>query len=159
MIFVTVGSMLPFDRFIKAMDDWTGRHGEEEVFAQIGQGSYEPRHMRFERMLSPSQFKNFVLTSDLVVAHGGMGSVIMAAEAGKPILLFPRRASLGEHTTEHQLHTVNWLKERPGIHVVLDEAELDARIEAAQAMSLDGATLGTVAPAPFVERLRQAILD
>ena len=157
MIFVTVGSMLPFDRFIRVMDDWAARSGEQ-VFAQIGGGDYIPR-MPHARMLTPGQFANHVAKADLIVAHAGMGSVIMAAEAGKPIVLFPRRAALGEHTTDHQLHTVGWLKDRPGIFVAMDETALGATIERARSAAPGSQSMPTTAPADFVENVRRALLS
>ena len=45
MIFVTIGSMFPFDRLIRVMDDWTARSGRKDVLAQIGNGGYVPQHM------------------------------------------------------------------------------------------------------------------
>ena len=45
MIFVTIGSMFPFDRMIRVMDDWAARNASQETFAQIGTGSYEPTHI------------------------------------------------------------------------------------------------------------------
>ena len=52
MIFVTIGSMFPFDRMIRAMDAWAGGAGQgEEVLAQIGDGAFEPRHMTWVRRL------------------------------------------------------------------------------------------------------------
>ncbi len=35
MIFVTVGEQLPFDRLVRAVDEWAAASGKE-VFAQIG---------------------------------------------------------------------------------------------------------------------------
>lgn len=157
MIFITVGSMLPFDRFITAMDDWAERHPEEQVFAQIGGGAYVPR-MPHARMLTPGEFANHVTNAKLIVAHAGMGSVIMGAEAGKPVVLFPRRAALQEHTTDHQLHTVGWLKDRPGIFVAMDESEIDAKIKEASDQTLGGQTMASTAPASFVANIRQALL-
>jgi UDP-N-acetylglucosamine transferase subunit ALG13 len=158
VIFVTVGSMLPFDRFVQVMDEWAERHPDEEIFAQIGGGPYEPKHMPFARMISPSEFRTYVEASNFVVAHAGMGSVIMAAEAGKPIILFPRRAALGEHTTDHQLHTANWLKSRPGIEVAMDEHELDALIASARFGGANVEVLSTTAPQDFVDRVRAALI-
>ncbi len=157
MIFITVGSMLPFDRFITAMDNWADRHPEEEVFAQIGGGTYVPR-MPHARMLTPSEFTSHVANAKLIVAHAGMGSFITAAEAGKPVVLFPRRAALQEHTTDHQLHTVAWLKDRAGVFVAMDEAELDAKIESAANQVLGGQAMPTSAPAAFIENIRRALL-
>jgi UDP-N-acetylglucosamine transferase subunit ALG13 len=159
VIFVTVGSMLPFDRLVRVMDEWAEHHPGEKIFAQIGGGPYEPRHMPFARMISPSEFRANVQMSDFVVAHAGMGSVIMAAEAGKPIILFPRRAALGEHTTDHQLHTAKWLKGRPGIEIAMDEQQLDALIAKAQSSGADIEVLSTMAPDDFVDRIRAALTD
>ena len=40
MIFVTVGSQLPFDRLVRAVDDWAAGNGGAAAFAQIGASSY-----------------------------------------------------------------------------------------------------------------------
>lgn len=119
MIFVTVGSMFPFDRLIAAMDQWAAGLGQSrgEVLAQIGAGSLEPCHMRWVRRLERAEFARTVAGADLVVAHAGMGSVITAGEYGKPIVLLPRRAAAGEHTNDHQIDTAGWLRRRPGIYV------------------------------------------
>ena len=59
MIFVTVGSMFPFERMIRAMDDWTSQHPEQQVFAQIGGGKYEPKYMGWQRMIAPDDYKKW----------------------------------------------------------------------------------------------------
>ena len=48
MIFVTIGSMFPFDRLIRVMDGWAAANPGVETLAQIGDGAYEPAHMRWE---------------------------------------------------------------------------------------------------------------
>ena len=108
-------------------------------------------------MMTPGGFAAKVEEASLVVAHAGMGSVIMAAEAGKPVVLFPRRHALGEHTTDHQLDTVGWLKDRPGIHLALEVGDLSARIAAACQQIDPGQTLSKTAPDAFVARLREAL--
>lgn len=155
MIFVTIGSMFPFDRLIRAMDDWAGARedGAEEIFAQIGDGAYEPRNMRWERSLKRADYALTVARADLVVAHAGMGSVITAGEYGKPIVLLPRSAAQGEHTNDHQMDTATWLRSRPGIYVADTEQDLPARV--ADARSGAGSlTVGTSAPPEFLARIR-----
>ena len=39
----------------------------------------------------------------VVIAHDEMGSIITALEMGKPIVVMPRRAELGEHRNDHQV--------------------------------------------------------
>jgi UDP-N-acetylglucosamine transferase subunit ALG13 len=115
--------------------------------------------MKFVRMLAPDAFGAMVKDAEIVVAHAGMGSAIQSAETGTPVVLLPRLAERREHTTDHQLHTARWLKERPGIFVAMDEGELDARIVEARSARRSGATLGKTAPAEFTARIRQALLS
>ncbi len=157
MIFVTVGSMLPFDRLIMAMDEWAAAHPHQRMLAQIGDGTFLPRYMPYSRIVTPARFREIYDEANLIVAHAGMGSVIMAAETGKPIVLLPRQAARREHTTDHQLHTVAWLGQRPGIFVADAAEDLAAQIGRAQAWVGEHPQLSKIAPMPFVEKIRQAV--
>ena len=156
MIFVTIGSMFPFDRLVRAMDAWASAQPEPAgpFLAQIGDGGYEPAHMRWVRSLEPGDYARAVAEADLVVAHAGMGSVITAGEHGKPIVLLPRRVAQGEHTNDHQVDTARWLRTRPGIHVADTEAALAGRIAEALAAGASETRLATTAPAAFLARIR-----
>ena len=155
MIFVTIGSMFPFDRMIRAMDAWAGSAGAgEEVLAQIGAGAYEPAHMVWVRKLDRPAYADAIRRSRLVVAHAGVGSIVTAGEIGRPIVVLPRRAHLGEHTSDHQVETVGWLRAKPWVHVADDETGLPGCIAAAgRAVVEEGRVAGTADPA-FIARLR-----
>ncbi|WP_063196708.1 hypothetical protein [Bradyrhizobium sp. AT1] len=56
----------------------------------------------------------------LFVAHVGMGSILQALEERKQMLLLPRLHSLGEHTTDHQLHTAARFRNTKGLLIVDD---------------------------------------
>ena len=157
MIFVTIGSMFPFDRLIQVMDAWAVANPERDVFAQIGNGAYEPKHMKFVRRLSQTEFGNTVARAALIVSHAGMGTVITAGRAGRPMVLLPRLQEWGEHTTDHQIATANWLGGKPGIHVAPTDADLPAAIVAGLAEQDTGARIAPVADAAFTDRLRGAI--
>lgn len=155
MIFVTIGSIFPFDRMIRAMDAWAaGDGGGEEVFAQIGTGDFEPAHMRWVRRLDRRAYAEAMAGSRLIVAHAGVGSVVTAGELGKPIVVMPRRAALGEHTSDHQVETVSWLRGKPGLVVADGEADLPDCIAAAAAAAHAGARLATTADQGLIDRLR-----
>jgi hypothetical protein len=55
VIFVTVGTQLPFDRLIRAVDEWAGAAAGADVFAQIGPTAVEPRHIAYRRFVSPAE--------------------------------------------------------------------------------------------------------
>lgn len=123
MIFLTVGSMLPFDRLVEAMDEWAAGTSEE-VFAQIGEASYLPRNMKWVRSIDPSAFRARCAEASLIVSHAGMGTVITAAECGRPLIVLPRRADLKEVTSDHQIATARWLRQKSWIRVIDDVQQL-----------------------------------
>jgi UDP-N-acetylglucosamine transferase subunit ALG13 len=130
VIFLTVGTQLPFDRLVRAVDQWAGGTGVPAVFAQIGDGLYRPAHMEWTQYLPVEEFRRRVAAAGLVVSHAGMGNVLAALEAQKPLIVMPRRAALGEIRNDHQLATAKWLRQQPGVAVAEDEAELAARLSA-----------------------------
>jgi UDP-N-acetylglucosamine transferase subunit ALG13 len=157
MIFVSIGSMFPFDRLVRLMDEIAPQLAGETCFAQIGDGAYEPRNMGFARMLSRREFMDKLKAARLLVAHAGMGSVISAMEVGTPVVLLPRRAQWGEVNTDHQLATARWLAGRPGLHVCLEDADLRATIESALKARAGGTEMAKSAPPEFIGRLRDFI--
>ena len=159
MIFVTVGTVLPFDRMIADMDNWASTHPSEDVIAQIGDTAYIPKHMQYFRAKGGPEYLALLQSAELIVAHAGMGSVISALENGVPIVLLPRLQSRREHTTDHQMHSAAWLKNKPGVFVADTDAELPERIEQARAFGRFQAALNHFAPQVFTNRLRGFILD
>ena len=155
MILVTIGTMLPFDRLVQALDRWAGEHPASEVFAQIGRGSYEPRNMPWTRLLPPQDFAALARRASVIVAHAGTGSYFLAAELGKPIVMLPRLSANREHTTDHQVHTAAWLRGKPGVYVALSETEIAPAIAEAQAQGAASVReFPPFAPEPFLSRIR-----
>jgi UDP-N-acetylglucosamine transferase subunit ALG13 len=124
MIFVTVGTQGQFDRLIRTVDEWAGLRGRNDVFAQTGPSDYRPNHISNKPFISPAEFRKYIESASLVVAHAGMGSIITALELGKRIIVMPRRADLGEHRSNHQLATAKRLAEQGRIVVAGDEQQL-----------------------------------
>lgn len=126
---MTVGAQTPFDRLVRAVDRWAGTRPDQDVLAQIGDGEHEPENVRWTRFLPPDRFRRAVMACDLLVAHAGTGSLMTAGEYGKPVLLLPRRAELGETRNEHQRATAKRFEGRPGVTVAWDEEELVRRLD------------------------------
>ena len=125
MIFVTVGNMDPFDRLIRAVDEWaTTRSDRDDLLMQIGSGGYRPRHCNHVDFLTPTQFRETFAAARFVVSHAGMGTIITALELGKPLVVMPKRAELGEQRNEHQLATVRRFQRSTQIRVAASEHEL-----------------------------------
>lgn len=129
MIFVTVGTDLPFDRMMRVIDAWAGENQRQDVFAQIGEGGWEPQHIRFSHFLQPPEFVEHFKAASVIISHAGMGTILSALHHRKPILVMPKRASLGEHRNEHQLATARRMMELGNVNVAFDETELRERLE------------------------------
>ena len=132
MIFATVGTQLPFDRMIAALDEWAGEQLDRRVFAQVGPGRYVPRHIEHRRFVAPAECRARMAAADAIVAHAGMGTILSALEMGKPLLVIPRRASLGEHRNEHQLATARRFADTGQLLVAFDEHELAEQLDELQ---------------------------
>lgn len=124
MIFVTVGTQLPFDRLTAAVDLWAVQNPAQKVLAQTGAGRADFAHIACQPTLDQTAFAAAMEAADVVVAHAGMGSILMAAEAGKPIIIMPRRADLGEHRNDHQSDTAVEMAALSNVTVVEDAAAL-----------------------------------
>jgi UDP-N-acetylglucosamine transferase subunit ALG13 len=123
VIFVTVGTQTPFDRLVQAADAWAHARGRRDVFMQIGAGDCVPRHATWARFLEPTEFQERFRRATLLVAHAGTGSILQALQAGRPLLVLPRRAALGETRNDHQLATCAKFADR-GLAVAWTEQEL-----------------------------------
>ena len=133
---------MPFDRLIRTMDDWAAAHADTRVFFQIGKGSYEPRHGEFVRLMPGAAYRARLAAATLFVAHAGMGSIISAIQAGKPLVMLPRLKTLGEHNTDHQRATAATVGVRDGLHVAATEGDLGPLLDRLLADT-------TAAPAPI----------
>lgn len=129
MIFVTVGGQMPFDRLVRAMDEWAHATGRSDVFAQIGPAEYEPRHIGFSNFLAPEEFRQRVSECDGIVGHAGMGTILTALELQKPVLVMPRLARLAETRSDHQIATGEHFSAAGLVLYAADEIELVSRLD------------------------------
>lgn len=103
-LFATVGATLPFDRLVRLVT--TAKAAgliPERVLIQTGVGAGSAgaaveavETLSFEDMLANLR------DADIVVCHGGTGSLITALRNGCRIIAVPRLFELGEHYDDHQ---------------------------------------------------------
>lgn len=128
-ILVTVGSMFPFDRLIHGADVMASKLPNESIVAQIGDGAYEPRHMPFERFLPRARFVELLRDSDVVISHAGIGTISEALRFRKPLMVLPRRHSLGEAVNDHQVNTANHFQKLRQVLIAHEPIDFAARLD------------------------------
>lgn len=129
MIFVTVGTQLPFERLLETVDAWAAEHPDQEVFAQVGQTKYKPSHFRTTISMSPTDYDDWLSRADIIIGHVGMGTIISGVKHAKPLVLMPRHAAKGEHRNDHQLATAKQFGTLPTVNIVDSNEDFFAVME------------------------------
>jgi UDP-N-acetylglucosamine transferase subunit ALG13 len=163
VIFLTVGTHEPFDRLVRAVDEWCSASDcGDLVFGQITKrADHLPSSFQWEATLDPGAYRTRFEDADVIVSHAGMGSIITAMSLGKPIVIVPRRAHLGETRNDHQVGTAERFGTRPGVHVAWDVDELIAWLDEFRS----GAGIGAGTPIPafadesLIKTIREFIFE
>lgn len=155
MIILTVGTQLPFDRLVKVIDE-IAPSIEDKIFGQIGPSGYVPRNFEHRSSMSPREFESMISESRLIISHAGIGTMLTARRLGKPIVLFPRKASLKEHRNDHQMATAKQMEGRRGIQVIYDEYILQDRL-LNNSFDFNENSMEAGDRASFISRLKQFI--
>ena len=79
---------------------------KEEVIVQAGYTKFETDKMKIIDLMSKEQLEKFQDEADLIITHGGVGSIISSIEKGKKVIAVPRIHEYGEHVNNHQKEIV-----------------------------------------------------
>lgn len=111
MILVTLGTQdKPFIRLLKAIDNAIEKGViKDKVIVQAGYnvGRYESKNMEIFDLIDREKFSELVNKCDLLITHGGVGSILNGVRQNKKIIACPRLAKYGEHINDHQLQIVS----------------------------------------------------
>jgi UDP-N-acetylglucosamine transferase subunit ALG13 len=134
VIFVTVGTTLPFDDLIAAVDRLVETGAiTEPVTCQIGHGNYVPLHC--EHFGFTAQIDDYLDRASLVVGHGGTGTVTGLLASGKPFVVVANPLGAGNH----QAQFLARLSELVSFLWTADVAELGDLIRRARHFTPSGA--------------------
>jgi UDP-N-acetylglucosamine transferase subunit ALG13 len=135
LILLTVGTQLPFNRLISAVDD-LAIEIDEEIFGQIGDTHIQPKNFPSSPSLSPVEFDKKFQSAKIVISHAGIGTILTAKKYRRPIILFPRRSEFGEHRNDHQIDTCKQVIGTPGIYVAQDVDRLSFYMKQRDGLSI-----------------------
>jgi UDP-N-acetylglucosamine transferase subunit ALG13 len=138
MIFVTVGTQLPFERMLRQVDTALTNIDMEVVY-QVGPSEYKPSKGILHEYMSSEEYKLILSKSDVVIGHAGMGTIITSLEYSIPVILFPRMHELNEHRNDHQVATANKFGDTNGVFVANTSDEIILKLNEIKNMSCRGA--------------------
>ena len=134
MILVTLGTQdKGFDRLLKAIDREIKKGTiTDRVVVQAGYTEYQSDKMEIFDMIDKEALEKLTQEADLIITHGGVGSILTALSYGKTIIAVPRLKKYKEHTNDHQKQIVNRFAKEGYILAAKDLSQLDKMIEKAK---------------------------
>lgn len=112
MIFVTVGtSKQDFSRLIREIDRLIDEKViNDEVVVQSNLCMYKPKNFVINSQLSKREYQLYLKKCDLIITHGGVGSIMDGLKNNKKVIAFPRLAKYSEAVNDHQVEIINEFK-------------------------------------------------
>lgn len=122
MIFITVGTHeQPFTRLLVEIDKLIEEGCiKDEVFAQIGYSTYLPKLYKYKKMIGYDEMNKYIIDSDIIITHGGPGSIFQPIHYGKIPVVVPRNPKYKEHVDCHQILFVKKLQSENRVLAVYD---------------------------------------
>lgn len=131
MILVILGTQdKTFDRLLKAIEKQIKLGNlEGDVIVQAGSTKYESKYMKIFDYIPMEQFDEYIKEADLVITHGGVGSILSSIRKNKKVIAVPRLSKYKEHENDHQLEIVSEFTKRGYIIPCYDLKKLDEVIK------------------------------
>lgn len=148
MIFAITGTHeQPFDRLVRALDDYAAAHPDEAVVIQRGYATHRPRHAQGEPMFPQERMNELAAQARVIVTHGGPGSIWLAFQHDRIPVVVPRMKRFGEHVDDHQVAFARHLERASRAPAVTEIERLAALLDDFGAVAARYAAPGDVAGA------------
>lgn len=127
MILVTLGTQK--QQFTRLLDMIENSKIKDEIIVQAGHTKYDSKKMKIFDFIDYEEMSKLVDKSDIIITHGGTGSIVGPLKKRKKIIAMPRLSKYGEHVDDHQVQIVEMFSE-VGYILKLDENDdLDKAIK------------------------------
>ena len=134
MILVTLGTQdKGFERLLVAIDhEIDNKKIKDKVIVQAGCTKYESKNMEIFDLIPNDKFEDLITKCDLLITHGGVGSILSGLLHGKVVIAAPRLAKYNEHVNDHQLQIIENLGKKKYILVLKNFTRFDKVLEKAK---------------------------
>jgi UDP-N-acetylglucosamine--N-acetylmuramyl-(pentapeptide) pyrophosphoryl-undecaprenol N-acetylglucosamine transferase len=123
-VLVTVGTLpFPFSRLFARLQAILPPEVEVLIQSGVGGLTVDWATAQMRPMMRPEELSSAMENADAVVAHSGIGSLLMAFDAGKLPVLVPRTLRHKEHVDDHQVNIAQAFTEE-GRAVMADAATM-----------------------------------
>ena len=108
MILVLLGTQNnSFHRLLEELDRLVEKKViNEKIIVQAGYTKYKSKNMRVFGLIPQEELERYQEKADLIITHGGVGSIISSIKKGKKVIAVPRLHKYNEHVNDHQLQII-----------------------------------------------------
>ena len=109
LIFVTLGTQdKSFKRLLDAIQKQIDLGNiKDKVIVQAGFTKYESKDMEIFDLVNRDEFDKYMNDCDLLITHGGVGSIVGGLTHGKKVIAAARLKEYKEHTNDHQVQIID----------------------------------------------------
>lgn len=119
-----------FPRLLKAIEREIKKGNiKDKVIVQAGQTKYESKNMEIFDFIEMNKFNSLLKEADLVITHGGVGTILSAIRLNKKVIAVPRLKKYMEHENDHQIQIVKEFDKLGYIKACLNLKKLDKVLE------------------------------
>lgn len=79
---------------------------QQEVVVQKGYTKFESKDMTLYNQLPLEELNKLIEKADIIITHGGVGSIVTSIEKNKKVIAVPRLKKYKEHVNDHQLDII-----------------------------------------------------
>lgn len=101
---------------------------QEEVIVQAGYTKYTAKDIKILDFISKEELETLQSKADLIITHGGVGSILQSITKNKKVIAVPRLHQYEEHVNNHQTEIVELFNQKGYIIGVQSVEELEQAI-------------------------------
>ena len=109
MILVTLGTQdKQFKRLLDNIQkEIDAGNIKDRVVVQAGYTKYNSKDMEIFDLVDRDKFNDLINKCDLLITHGGVGSILTGLKNNKKVIVCPRLSKYKEHINDHQVQIVD----------------------------------------------------
>lgn len=127
MILVTLGTQK--QQFARLLDIIENSKIKDEIIVQAGYTKYKSKKMEILDFVNYQEMDKLIKKANLIITHGGTGSIVTAIKQGKKVIACPRLKKFDEHVDDHQTQIVDIFSEVGYIFKLDENDDLDVLLK------------------------------
>lgn len=127
MIFITYGTQPHDFRYLSTLVNRID--SKHEVVVQLGESKNIITRENTEVYDYTDDFNKYVNDCDILITHGGVGSIMTGLKDHKKVIVVPRLEEFAEHVDSHQLEVANKLEKNGHVYKFPRGGDINKAIE------------------------------